>query len=94
MVTIAAVALYFVMGSVTDSESSNWDKLPNQGDEDSKGQDKEIYERIIYNTPHVSRPIAVASALSNLLIPGFGTCLSAVCNKNGYSKTQFIIAFL
>ena len=38
--------------------------------------DRQIWE-MLTNVPLVSKPIAIASAFLNLLIPGFGTVLAA-----------------
>ena len=38
--------------------------------------DRQVWE-LVSNVPHVSKPIAVAQFIINLILPGFGTCISA-----------------
>ena len=47
-----------------------------------------IWFDLITNVPQVNRPIAVAQAVLNLILPGFGTWLASCANVNGtVSKT-------
>ena len=54
--------------------------------------DKKIWE-LITNVPHVSKPVAVAQAILNLIFPGFGTIVMAFASKETTSKTQLSIGF-
>ena len=55
--------------------------------------DREVWE-IVTNVPKVSMPVAVGQMVVNLVLPGFGTWITACASKENVSKTQLIIGFL
>ena len=54
-------------------------------------KDKQVWD-LVTDVPLVTKPIAVISAIFNLLIPGLGTMISACSAKESVSKTQMTVA--
>tara|TARA_B110001450_G_C17453160_1_gene412925 strand:- start:372 stop:611 length:240 start_codon:yes stop_codon:yes gene_type:complete len=55
--------------------------------------DRQVW-MMVSNVPYVTKPVAGISALLNLLLPGFGTCLAACMADQNVSKTQLLVALL
>ena len=55
--------------------------------------DRQVWE-LVSNVPYVSKPVAIVSAVLNLLIPGFGTMIAACASSDTVSKTQLVMALI
>ena len=49
-------------------------------------KDKQVWD-LVTDVPLVTKPVAVISAVLNLLIPGLGTAIAACSAKDNVSKT-------
>ena len=49
---------------------------------------------LITDVPKVSKPVAIISAILNLVIPGAGTLLAACAAHDNVSKTQMCVALM
>ena len=54
--------------------------------------DREVWD-IVRNMPRVSMPVAIVQAIVNLILPGFGTWITACASTTNVSKTQLLIGF-
>ena len=46
------------------------------------------------NVPLVSRPVAIGSAVVNVILPGFGTMIAACAAPDTVSKVQLVVGLL
>ena len=49
---------------------------------------------MISDVPHVSKPVGVVQAVVNLILPGFGTMITACAASDTVSKTQLSIGLV
>ena len=55
--------------------------------------DKQVWD-LVTNVPSVSKPIAIGSAVVNVIIPGFGTMIAACASSDTVSKVQLVVGLL
>ena len=55
--------------------------------------DKQVWD-LVTIVPTVSKPVAIGSAVVNLLLPGFGTMIAACAAPDTVSKVQLVVGLL